>query len=117
MLKLTNFFLSKDYYFQSSYAVAYNSGMTTHMSLGLTISMMSLVMIGVSFAIFYHLAKPAIAQPSINDSNLTAEIILDGLSSPTSIAFLDNSNILLLEKEGNIRLISNGQMQLEPVLT
>jgi glucose/arabinose dehydrogenase len=77
---------------------------------------MSLVLIGVSYAIFYHLTEPAIAQPSINDPNLTAELIVNGLASPTSFAFLDSSNILVLEKEGNIRLISNGQMYSEPVL-
>ncbi|MGH9950614.1 MAG: PQQ-dependent sugar dehydrogenase [Nitrososphaeraceae archaeon] len=96
--------------------MAYISDMTNHVNLGLTIMMMSLVGIGVSFAIFYHSAEPAIAQPSTTDPNLTAELILDGLSSPTSIAFLDDNNILLLEKEGNIRLISNGQIQPEPVL-
>jgi glucose/arabinose dehydrogenase len=47
---------------------------------------------------------------------LTAELVLDGLSSPTSIAFLDENNILLLEKEGSVRLISNGQLQPQPLL-
>jgi glucose/arabinose dehydrogenase len=32
------------------------------------------------------------------------------------MAFLDENNILFLEKEGSIRLISNGQLQPEPVL-
>jgi aldose sugar dehydrogenase len=86
------------------------------MSLGITILMMSLVLIGISFSIFYHVTEPAIAQPSINDSNLTTDLIVDGLASPTSIAFLDSNNILLLEKEGSVRLISNGQIQPEPVL-
>ena len=48
--------------------------------------------------------------------SLTAELVLDGLSSPTSIAFLDENNILFLEKEGSVRLISNGQLQPQPVL-
>jgi glucose/arabinose dehydrogenase len=47
---------------------------------------------------------------------LKTELVVGGLSSPTSIAFLDNNNILLLEKEGNVRLVSNGQLQQEPVL-
>jgi hypothetical protein len=76
--------------------------MTNHMGLGITILMTSLVLTGISFAIFYHLVEPAFAQPSINDVNLTAELIVDGLFSPTSIAFLDDNNVLLLEKEGNI---------------
>ena len=63
-----------------------------------------------------HISPPALAQPSIGVPSLTAELVLDGLSSPTSIAFLDENNILLLEKEGRVRLISNGQLQPEPVL-
>jgi glucose/arabinose dehydrogenase len=60
--------------------------------------------------------SPALAQPSISVPSLTAELVLDGLSSPTSIAFLDENNILLLEKEGSVRLISNGQLQPQPLL-
>ena len=48
--------------------------------------------------------------------SLRAELVLDGLSSPTSIAFLDENNILFLEKEGSVRLISNGQLQPQPLL-
>jgi glucose/arabinose dehydrogenase len=77
---------------------------------------MSSLLICVSFALLHHFTSPALAQPSINDPSLTAQLIADGLLSPTSIAFLDSNNILLLEKEGNIRLISNGQMQPESVL-
>jgi glucose/arabinose dehydrogenase len=90
--------------------------MTNHMSFGTRILMMSSLLIGGSFALLHHFTFPAFGQPSINDLSLTAQLIVDGLSSPTSIAFLDNNNILLLEKEGNIRHISNGQMQPEPVL-
>ena len=56
------------------------------------------------------------AQPTISDPSLKAELVVGGLSSPTSMGFLDNNNILLLEKEGNVRLVSNGQLQQEPVL-
>jgi aldose sugar dehydrogenase len=59
---------------------------------------------------------PVFAQPTITDPSLKTELVVGGLSSPTSIAFLDNNNILLLEKEGNVRLVSNGQLQQEPVL-
>ena len=65
---------------------------------------------------FLHTSSPVFAQPSINEPSLTAELVLDGLSSPTSIAFLDENNILLLEKEGSVRLISNGQLQPQPIL-
>ena len=56
-------------------------------------------------------------QPIINDPNLQAEIFVEGLSFPTSMAFIDNNNILVLEKEeGTVRLISNGILQEQPVL-
>lgn len=56
-------------------------------------------------------------QPIIKDPNLQAELFVDGLSWPTSMAFIDNNNILVLEKEqGTVRLISNGILQEEPVL-
>lgn len=42
--------------------------------------------------------------------------MVDGLASPTSLIFLDNNNILLLEKGGNVRLVSDGVLQPEPVL-
>src|ERR687897_1916197 len=56
-------------------------------------------------------------QPIIKDPNLQAELFVEGLSWPTSMAFIDNNNILVLEKEqGTVRLISNGILQEEPVL-
>jgi aldose sugar dehydrogenase len=78
--------------------------------------MVSTLIIALSLILSLHISSPALAQPSIGVPSLTAELVLDGLSSPTSIAFLDENNILLLEKEGSVRLISNGQLQPEPVL-
>jgi glucose/arabinose dehydrogenase len=60
--------------------------------------------------------QTAHAQATINDPNLTAEAIVTGLSFPTSMAFLDDNNILILEKEGSVRLVSNGVLQDTPVL-
>jgi glucose/arabinose dehydrogenase len=80
--------------------------------------MMSALTMALSLILSLHISSssPALAQPSINVPSLTAELVLDGLSSPTSIAFLDENNILLLEKEGSVRLISNGQLQPQPLL-
>jgi glucose/arabinose dehydrogenase len=36
----------------------------------------------------------------VKDPNLAVESFVDGLNSPTSVAFLDNENIFVLEKEG-----------------
>jgi glucose/arabinose dehydrogenase len=57
----------------------------------------------------------AFAQGQINDPSLKIQSVVDGLVSPTSLAFLDNNNILFLEKDGNVRLITNGVLQSEPV--
>lgn len=58
------------------------------------------------------------AQPTFKDSSLKAELIVEeGLSSPTSMAFIDGNNILVLEKNsGEVRLVSNGILQEQPVL-
>lgn len=53
---------------------------------------------------------------SVNDPNLGVESFVEGLSSPTSMTFLDNENILVLEKEGQVRLVSNGELVPEPIL-
>ena len=93
--------------------------MTDHSCVDKTNRMMtSLLTLALSVIISFQISSPApaLAQPSISEPNLTAELVLDGLSSPTSIAFLDENNILLLEKEGSVRLISNGQLQSQPVL-
>ncbi len=56
-------------------------------------------------------------EPTLKDPNLQVETIVEGLSMPTSMAFIDNNNILVLEKEkGTVRLVSNGILQEEPVL-
>jgi parallel beta-helix repeat protein len=56
-------------------------------------------------------------EPFIKDPSLEAELLVEGLSWPTSMAFIDNNNILVLEKEkGTVRLVSNGILQEEPVL-
>jgi len=64
-----------------------------------------------------HNSSTALAEPSITkDSNLKVETVVTGLSSPTSMAFIDNNNILVLEKGGQVRLVSNGVLVAKPVL-
>jgi aldose sugar dehydrogenase len=59
----------------------------------------------------------AFGQPSINDPSLKVELVTQGLSFPTSMSFLDSDNILVTEKEGNVRLISSGALQPQPVVS
>src|SRR5919202_4943133 len=64
-----------------------------------------------------HNSPTALAAPSINkDPNLKVETLINGLDSPTNMAFIDNNNILVLEKGGQVRLVSNGVLQDKPVL-
>lgn len=57
------------------------------------------------------------AEPYTIDHLLKIDLIATGLSSPTSMAFVDSHNILVLEKNsGDIRLVSNGILKEEPVL-
>jgi glucose/arabinose dehydrogenase len=60
----------------------------------------------------------ALAQPTVKDPNLKVDVFAQGLNSPTSMTFLDSTHILVLEKEtGAVRLIVNGQLQNQPILT
>src|ERR671923_1383527 len=83
----------------------------------LRISLLVFILVfGSSLLVGYF--NSAYAQPVFKDSNLKAELLVEeGLSSPTSMAFLDGNNILVLEKNsGQVRLVSNGVLQEEPVL-
>jgi aldose sugar dehydrogenase len=57
------------------------------------------------------------AQPTVKDPNLKVEALVSGISSPTSMLFLDNNNILVLEKDGNVRVINNGMLQPQPLVS
>jgi glucose/arabinose dehydrogenase len=76
----------------------------------------AVVLFTISSFIYIGYFGYADAQPVINDPNIMAEMVTEGLSSPTSIAFMDSNNILVLEKSGSVRLISNGVLQEQPVL-
>ena len=53
----------------------------------------------------------------IRDPRLKAELVFEGLSHPTNMAFLGPNDILVLEREkGTVQRIVNGQMLSEPIL-
>ena len=84
-----------------------------------TITIVLIFSLAVMIPILYliHNSFTALAAPSIaKDPNLKVETVVSGLSAPTSMAFIDNSNILVLEKGGLVRLVSNGALQGKPVL-
>jgi aldose sugar dehydrogenase len=62
-------------------------------------------------------ALPSSKGPIIKDTNLKAEIVFKGLAYPTGMAFLDQDDILVIEKDtGIVRRIVNGVMLQEPLL-
>lgn len=60
--------------------------------------------------------KDTMAQPQIKDSSLEVEVVAEGLSEPTSMTFLNNNSILVTEKSGSVRLVSNWVLSDEPIL-
>ena len=81
-----------------------------------SILLVVLVSIILTIAFFKPLIQTAYAQASISDNALNVEAAVEGFASPTSMVFLDDNNILVLEKEGSIRLVSNGILQEQPIL-
>jgi glucose/arabinose dehydrogenase len=57
-----------------------------------------------------------VAQPQISDPQLKIDVVAKDLNSPTSMAFLNTTDILVLEKDGNVRRVTNGILQEKPVL-
>jgi aldose sugar dehydrogenase len=82
-----------------------------------------LVLIGILITIFsstnpntlfaFIKRNPSLVFP--ND-HLKVHTIVDTLSSPTSMAFIDNNSMLVLERSGNVRLVSDGILRDKPVL-
>jgi glucose/arabinose dehydrogenase len=55
--------------------------------------------------------------PVMHDGNMDIELVAEGLKFPTSMSFLDNDNILVLQKnDGQVRLVSDGRLAAEPAL-
>jgi aldose sugar dehydrogenase len=55
--------------------------------------------------------------PEIYDSNLHAEVVVEGLELPTTMAFLGPNDMLVLEKEkGTVQRIVNGENISQPLL-
>jgi glucose/arabinose dehydrogenase len=59
---------------------------------------------------------PDLNPPRLSDAGLKVEKVIEGLSMPTSMAFLDSDDVLILQKnDGRVRLVSNGVLQPDPV--
>ncbi len=49
-----------------------------------------------------------IKMPQITDSNLTVEVVVDGLNMPTTMAFLGKDDFLILQKNGSLVRVIDG---------
>jgi aldose sugar dehydrogenase len=88
----------------------------------------SLILIGIVISFFIYSSIPMITVfvntnfhtgPFVSnpeDYKLNISPYVEGLSFPTSMTFIDNDTIMALEKDGNVRLISDGVLQKEPIL-
>ena len=53
--------------------------------------------------------------PMLRDDTLSVELVAEGLDLPTSMRFLDDGTLLVLEKnEGKVRVVSDGKLLQEP---
>src|SRR5215204_7130844 len=91
----------------------------------LGLSFLTLISVGCYNSDYYSIiinpayARPQVAAggPTINDPNLAIETVYQGLNLPTSMAFLEPDDILVLEKsQGTVQRIVNGEMLPESLL-
>jgi aldose sugar dehydrogenase len=55
--------------------------------------------------------------PTLHDDTLAVELVAEGLDSPTSMQFLDDDTLLVLEKnEGRVRVVLDGRLLEEPAV-
>jgi aldose sugar dehydrogenase len=71
----------------------------------------------IMYPILPGVSGQASSQQVINDPNLRAGVVFEGLDFPSSMAFLGPDDILVLEKDkGTVHRIVNGQMLERPLL-
>jgi glucose/arabinose dehydrogenase len=75
------------------------------------------IILYIACSALFPISTFASIQPTINDPDIQAETVVEGLDFPTSMAFLGPDDFLVLEKEkGTVQRIVNGSMLEEPVL-
>ncbi len=57
------------------------------------------------------------SMPTTNDATFKINEVVSGLIEPTGMKFVDQNTILVIEKSGNVRIVSNGALQNSPILT
>ena len=59
---------------------------------------------------------PAFGDPILKDNDLAAKKLVQGLSQPTTMAFVGDDILVLQKNNGKVRLIRDGMLQEKPVL-
>jgi aldose sugar dehydrogenase len=81
------------------------------------ISILSINYLPALVQIYNELSQAPIIYQS-DDNDLRIELFTDGLAKPTSMTFVDNDTILVLEKDtGTVRVVNNGTLEKDPVLS
>jgi aldose sugar dehydrogenase len=76
-----------------------------------------LILFFFSFHLNFIFVYSSREEPYLHDYDLKVETLVKGLERPSTMAFLDKDNILVLEKNnGTVKRISNGVLLTEPVL-
>jgi len=79
--------------------------------LAINLTLLSIIVMQVLFL------NPSYSEPIIFDRNLEAELVASDLDHPTSMAFIGENDILVLEKNnGKVQRIINGEKQETPIL-
>ena len=80
----------------------------------------AVILFGTAFSFHFSPFSPIEQLPTLTGdhrSSIRVDLFAEGLSHPTSMAFVDNVTLLVLEKDtGSIRKISNEVLEKEPVL-
>lgn len=81
------------------------------------ISILSINYLPALVQIYNELSQAPLIYQS-DDNDLRIELFTDGLAKPTSMTFVDNDTILVLEKDtGTVRVVNNGTLEKDPVLS
>ena len=87
----------------------------TKSGLLITIAIAIMALIGYHYGYFFPRAEEVLV--SVRQPGLKVEVVAEGLSFPTTIAFLGPDDILVLEKNnGTVERILNGNILADPVL-
>ena len=83
----------------------------------------SVAIASVAVVLFLSFTNPTIiawrqeSGPILHDDKLSVELVAEGLDSPTSMRFLDDDTLLVLEKnKGQVRLVLDGKVQQAPAI-